>query len=143
MKSILISINPPFAREIMDGDKTVEVRKRKPHLSCPFKCYLYETYHGGGCGMVIGEFTVCAVEEFRKEDALPGGQYAHLLDAACLTYEQIEHYAGNDLLYGWHISDVKPYRRNVGIERFIKPDGTCYKRPPVSYGYCESEGVGD
>lgn len=81
MKEVLISIRPEWCDLIANGTKTVEVRKTKPKLDTPFKCYIYCTksknkgknlyrgYWGEGInglrlcyvklsGKVIGEF-VC------------------------------------------------------------------------------------
>lgn len=43
MKSVLISINPKWCELIASGKKTVEVRKTRPKLDTPFKCYIYCT----------------------------------------------------------------------------------------------------
>ncbi len=43
MKSILISIHPKWCELIANGKKTVEVRKNKPKLEVPLKCYIYCT----------------------------------------------------------------------------------------------------
>ena len=43
MKSVLISIQPKWCEFIALGKKTVEVRKTKPKLETPFKCYIYCT----------------------------------------------------------------------------------------------------
>ena len=72
-KAVLISIRPRWVQKIADGKKTVEVRKTRPKLVPPFKCYIYCTqpknphedyltteypkpqFYGGG--KVVGEFT--------------------------------------------------------------------------------------
>lgn len=41
MRSVLISIKPKWCELIASGKKTVEVRKTKPKLEMPFKCYIY------------------------------------------------------------------------------------------------------
>ena len=41
MKSVLISIKPKWCELIANGEKTIEVRKTKPKLETPFKCYIY------------------------------------------------------------------------------------------------------
>lgn len=41
MKSVMISIQPKWCEMIANGEKTVEVRKTKPKLETPFKCYIY------------------------------------------------------------------------------------------------------
>lgn len=43
MKSVLISIKPKWCELIASGKKTIEVRKTKPKLETPFKCYIYCT----------------------------------------------------------------------------------------------------
>lgn len=43
MKSVLISIQPKWVEKIASGKKTIEVRKSKPKLETPFKCYIYCT----------------------------------------------------------------------------------------------------
>lgn len=43
MKSVLISIQPKWCELIAKGEKTIEVRKTRPKLQTPFKCYIYCT----------------------------------------------------------------------------------------------------
>ena len=43
MKSVLISIQPKWVDKIASGEKTIEVRKTRPKLETPFKCYIYQT----------------------------------------------------------------------------------------------------
>ena len=43
MKSVLISIQPKWCAKIANGEKTIEVRKKRPKLETPFKCYIYCT----------------------------------------------------------------------------------------------------
>lgn len=91
MKAVLISIQPKWCELIASGKKTIEVRKTRPKLETPFKCYIYETkgkskllevmkdgaplygdtYHGEpvfikgspiGRGKVIGEFVCDSIE---------------------------------------------------------------------------------
>ena len=86
MKSVLISIHPQWCELIADGKKTVEVRKTRPKIETPFKCYIYQTrkpvevtFSGTGrhiseydrtywynerSGKVIGEFVCDTVEGF-------------------------------------------------------------------------------
>ena len=42
-KAVLISIRPKWCELIANGTKTVEVRKTRPKLETPFKCYIYCT----------------------------------------------------------------------------------------------------
>lgn len=43
MKSVLLSIRPKWCELIANGKKTIEVRKTRPRLETPFKCYIYCT----------------------------------------------------------------------------------------------------
>lgn len=43
MKSVLISIHPKWCELIASGQKTVEVRRTRPKIPVPFKCYIYCT----------------------------------------------------------------------------------------------------
>lgn len=42
-KAVLISIRPEWCQKIASGEKTIEVRKNRPKLAPPFKCYIYCT----------------------------------------------------------------------------------------------------
>ena len=42
-KAVLISIRPEWVEKIAEGQKTVEVRRTRPKLESPFKCYIYCT----------------------------------------------------------------------------------------------------
>lgn len=72
-KAVMISIRPKWCEKIVNGDKTIEVRKTRPKMNTPFKCYIYCTlpkyphedfiatnyprpqFYGGG--KAVGEFT--------------------------------------------------------------------------------------
>lgn len=53
-ESVLISIHPKWCELIASGKKTIEVRKTRPKIETPFKCYIYctkakERFSIGGC----------------------------------------------------------------------------------------------
>lgn len=43
MNSVMLSIKPKYCELIALGKKTIEVRKTKPKIHTPFKCYIYCT----------------------------------------------------------------------------------------------------
>lgn len=43
MKSVLLSINPIYCFHILERKKNVEIRKNRPSIETPFKCYIYCT----------------------------------------------------------------------------------------------------
>ena len=40
-KAVLLSIRPEWCEKIINGRKTIEVRKTRPKMNPPFKCYVY------------------------------------------------------------------------------------------------------
>lgn len=43
MQAVMLSIRPEWCEKIAQGRKTIELRKSKPKLELPFKCYIYCT----------------------------------------------------------------------------------------------------
>lgn len=41
-KAVLISIRPEWVRKILNGSKTVEIRKTAPKCGVPVRCYIYQ-----------------------------------------------------------------------------------------------------
>ena len=46
MKAVMLSVRPQWCELICNGKKTIEVRKTRPKLGTPFKCYIYCTVGG-------------------------------------------------------------------------------------------------
>ncbi|HIX80756.1 MAG TPA: hypothetical protein H9980_02150 [Candidatus Erysipelatoclostridium merdavium] len=81
MKEIMISINPPFSKQIINGEKPMEFRKKVLNIMKDkdnfgkIKIYIYETKNKDGCGKVIGEaimynlFNVGYLDERIKPDS--------------------------------------------------------------------------
>lgn len=71
--SVMISINPKWCEKIASGIKTVEIRKTKPKIETPFKCYIYQTKHREhnghtySDGKVIGEFICDCIANYEAE----------------------------------------------------------------------------
>lgn len=47
-KAVLISIRPKWCEKIISGEKTIDVRKTRPKMNTPFKCYIYCTVESAG-----------------------------------------------------------------------------------------------
>lgn len=124
MKSVLISIQPRWCELIASGKKTVEVRKTRPKLEPPFKCYIYETQGRTetpwmdeeghlifrGRGMVIGEFVCNHIECFTTDYRRNEEQTKRISRQSCVCLvELMEYEGGSYCLYGWHISDLVIY----------------------------------
>lgn len=153
-KAVLISIKPEWVRKILDGEKTIEVRKSRPKLDTPFKCYIYCTVGSANKGAQI---RMCPDPDRRKEDGSPifhpeilngrvVGEFVcdrvvefvpfskrvlffHIPDEvekqACLTGQQIVSYLKGKG-YGWHISDLVIYDNPKRLREFHAPcDSKC------------------
>lgn len=164
-KAVLISIRPEWVEKIANERKTIEVRKTKPYLETPFKCYIYCTQGNdarrlrGSWGKVIGEF-ICDRVETIKAATEPYGIYdvgdyfvaqTRLVDGALWDYGK------GATLYGWHISNLKIYDSPKQLSAFkglckievgcgecpyynytkMECDGRTIKRPPQSWCYVE------
>ena len=147
-KAVMISIRPKWCGLIASGKKTIEVRKTRPKIKAPFKCYIYCTKdkhdsficRGGddmpfdvGNGMVIGEFVCDAVIPMSIKYSDPNSKLAlKEFPYTCLTDKQIIDYLGNGVGgYGWHISDLKIYDQPKELREFN------FSRPPQSWCYVE------
>ena len=147
-KAVMLSIRPKWVEKIANGEKTIEVRKTKPKLETPFKCYIYCTRDkhlafmqnqtgtnliacmdvdaaipvGGaiGNGKVIGEFTCERVVPITYD----GGRLwcptnAAFSPATCLSQTEIIAYIGDKgRCYGWHISDLRIYDTPKELSEF-------------------------
>lgn len=134
MKSVLISILPKWVEKIASGEKTIEIRKTKPKLETPFKCFIYETQgetetpwvdEDGhlifkGRGAVIGEFVCDRITKYPHEHYTDGEHLIPYDDFEQIGMDGIELYnylRVNDG-YGWHISDLKIYDKPKELNFF-------------------------
>lgn len=107
MKYILMSIRAPYARLILEGQKTLEIRKtapRKDPAGHDLQVLLYESKRGGGSGLIVGTFRCRAIHALRKLD-LP-----QVCTKACLDSAELYQYAaatGRDIreLWAWQVEE--------------------------------------
>jgi predicted transcriptional regulator len=149
MKSVLISIQPKWCELIASGKKTVEVRRTKPKIDVPFKCYIYCTKGDWLTsvnvkvqkpnnmvidlsadskieelnGKVIGEFVCDFITPFRPKALLGDSQ---IVKASCVKIGDLIEYSPNkpfpqDHIYGWHITDLVIYEQPKELNEFRTP----------------------
>lgn len=155
-RAILISIRPEWVNKIVTGKKTVEIRKTKPNLETPFKCYIYETQGKSdtpwidedghmifrGCGKVVGEFVCDRISGITLE-SMPHPELAGWTEywyeweeddlklKSCLTYNQIDEYLNRKEGYAWHITNARIYYPfPVDLSEFtgVRASGTWLER---------------
>jgi predicted transcriptional regulator len=126
MKAVMLSIQPKWCELIASEKKTVEVRKTKPKIDVPFKCYIYCTKgkssgdfitksekfgyltgHEGSFynrakeydanGKVIGEFVCDEIFPIRVfENGGIQDYMCHRMERSCVPYDDISNYIGKD-----------------------------------------------
>lgn len=142
-EAVLISIRPEWCDRIIGGEKTIEIRKTRPKINTPFRCYIYmsagdyEHRKNGwttavispkgnvydGAQMIIGEFVCDDIFSAAKTGVTNSGEKPTYkigvnLKCAAMTYEQLEEYAQGRIIYGWHISDLKIYDTPKELSEF-------------------------
>lgn len=140
-KAVLISIRPEWVKLILSGEKTLEVRKNRPRLETPFKCYIYETMEGRGA--VVAEFMCDKIEcvdipypAFQKD------LDKRYIEQSCVSYYELHRYVYHDSAYFWHISDLRAYNYPKPLSDFRRPrvNGNVelhLTHPPQSWCYVE------
>lgn len=156
-KAVMLSIRPKWCGKIANGEKTIEVRKTRPKLETPFKCYIYCTlpkyphedfivtdyprpqFYGGG--KVIGEFTCDRIYKIDMDSTdflfKVGGLsvYKQAAEEKCglcvaMADDELHGYLGHCQGYGWHISDLLIYNQPREL--------TAFRRACKNSWYCES-----
>lgn len=162
-KAVMISIRPKWCEKICRGEKTIEVRKTRPKLQTPFKCYIYRTkgtvphiindkwVQMEVGGTIIAEFTCDRIYEL--ETRSPGGSYYvkgedqpttnDVARQSCLTLKDMHEYLKGAKGYGWHISNLKIYDPLKELGEFkglCKVDADCCACPYYNYTKMDCDG---
>lgn len=156
MKAVILSIRPKWCKLICDGKKTIELRKTRPKLETPFKCYIYCTkdnfnslfqskaFLSHNCqvcnGKVIGEFVCDRIYQYSTGN-VEGIDISDddMTKCSCLSKGEIEQYETSAEpkenciycigVYGWHISELVIYDKPKELSDYS------LKRPPQSWRY--------
>lgn len=151
----MISIHSKWCKLIFKGIKSIEVRKTRPKIDTPFKCYIYESKSQCGSGQVIGEFVCDRIINIECDSFAPFDKELDLYinKQICMGRNEFIRYTNTNCAYGWHISNFVLYGEPKEITEFksyygcrnCKEKGTlpCLKictgkylnRPPQSWCY--------
>lgn len=144
MKSVMLSIKPKYCELIASGRKTIEVRKTRPKIETPFKCYIYQPktvyvsknnlkpIQDKHFGKVIGEFACDKIDRivhggtsnenirlcFLDYDWIHRPLSNEYLYQTQLSYAELDKYSNGGNLYGWHISDLVIYDKPKELSKF-------------------------
>ncbi len=144
MKAVMLSIKPAWVELIAAGKKTLEIRKTRPKIEPPFKCFIYETKSPRdtlfekseirtlhyGRGKVVGEFICDSVFPLSIEVNSPSVFNPPIeFPGAAMTDADIRAHLGNGKTgYAWCISELEIYSKPKRLDSFLKPcgyDGPC------------------
>ena len=145
-KSILISIKPKWVAKILNGEKTIELRKTMPKCELPIDVYIYCTKgkqgifkerHNGYIllnqnkwiqsemnGKVVAKFTLNKVDKHHvlpTERILPfNWNVEQKLEQLCLTKEEVMAYGnGEDYqAFLWHIDNLVIFDKPKDLSEF-------------------------
>lgn len=138
-KSIIISIKPEWVEKILNGKKTIEIRKSIPKCELPIDVYIYctkgkpflmvgrndnKTYldNGGeesvyspnhnyiGNGKIVAKFTLNKVSGTIFLDE----------EKTCLTFDEFLDYADGSNTYAWHIENLQIFGKPMELSEFYK-----------------------
>lgn len=143
-KAVMISISPKWCELIANGKKKVEVRKTKPKLKPPFKCYIYCTkgknllkarnrplllLDGVETRQVLSEDDYCSWEDVNgkvigefvcdyivRHCEMENADIAEQM--SCVKREDILKYSNGKEVFGWHISDLVIYDTPKELSKF-------------------------
>ena len=149
MKAIMISIKPKWVAKILNGEKTIEIRKAMPKCELPIDVYIYCTkeeylicdlytgkarYHNIPkgtnnftlSGKVVAKFTLNKIDKHHvlpTENILPfNWNVEKKLSELCLTKEEVMAYGNGEDYYAclWHISNLEIFDRPKELNEFYK-----------------------
>ena len=173
MRAVMLSVRPQWCEKICHQigtergkpvyEKSLEVRKNRPKIPTPFKCYIYCTVYGpvlwaNGTptnGKIIGEF-VCdkmygIYYSIYPHDPLVFEEIGTLnrpdvISETHLSEIELDNYLNGNNGYGWHISALQIYDRPKELREFTglqkAGDWECPKkieRAPQSWCYVEAQ----
>lgn len=145
MQKMLMAIRPEWVEKILSGEKTVELRKRKPERAGadwgkPFQVLVYcsqrkKLKNKDGVemqGKVVAEFTcdlmLLVYDKDRKK-------LNHLgMKSACVNLDELKEYSQGDPVFGFHISNLKVFDQPKELRDYG------VKRAPQSWVYVEDLG---
>ena len=124
MKAVLMSIQPKWCELISNGKKTIEVRKTRPKLETPFKCYIY-----------------CTKEKCKYDFITISGAFGLIRCPECAIYNRAKEYDCNGKVIGefvcdrideFHEWELSPYKRfyeeeKTRLDLFLKESCLTYE----------------
>lgn len=163
-KTILLSVQPKWVEKILNGEKTIEIRKVAPKLKAPYevliyctkeKPYIVASYSGVVenekpyyvdvrfmppvisefiNGKVVAKFTLNKVEEIPFDY----DEHIRIYDKCCVDMEELISYSKSKTLYAWHIDNLVIFDKPKELSEFKKwTTKITVTKAPQSFMYVE------
>lgn len=144
MKAIMMSIRPEWCVEILNGKKTIEVRKKFPkdfrgwvYIYCTKGLPLFRTRFGWyriarwvydemrfRNGKVLGRFWVDNVEEYYNAGRFidePKCELDDICEKACLSRYELDEYCEGSKFVAIYISKLETFDKTKKLSEFKRP----------------------
>lgn len=163
MREIMISIKPEWVSKILNGEKTIDIRKTMPKCKLPCKVYIYctkgthkkdvcayncKTNTKGyshcqvGNGKVVAEFTLNKIGDILylplDEQYYVSNQQLKQMGMEWF-YGDLHDYGNGKDLKCWHIDNLKVYDKPKELNEFYNCKLEMMKRPPQSWMYVKKK----
>ena len=128
-KDVLISVKPQYANLLVDGVKSVELRRKFSESLAPgTKCIIYST---SPQKKVIGHCKIDLVNKLNLDEL-----WIKYASRALISWEDFSNYF-NDLEFGFAIEvyGYTRYERPIDLDHIMGADS----RPPQSYRYISND----
>lgn len=151
MKSILISIRPQWVAQILNWEKTIEIRKTAPKCDLPIDVYIYCTkemyildekiaFNHKWSGKVVAKFTLRNIEKINFNGYFTPSEYSTdtmdvnaIMINGCIGLGDLVAYLKNRGGYAWRISELDT------LDYPIPLSALGAKSAPQSWVYIESD----
>ncbi|MCH5179890.1 MAG: hypothetical protein J1F32_01595 [Erysipelotrichales bacterium] len=110
MKAILISIQPKWVEKILNGEKTIEIRKTIPKCDFPIDVYVYCTKSSIHDALVVNSYGAKYMYAINRETAIPiGGYMGNGNVVAKFTLNKVEQICvfDNGSIQNWNYNDLE------------------------------------
>lgn len=135
-KAVLISIRPEWCEKIINGQKTIEVRKTRPKIETPFKCYIYCTKPKS----YSSDVSLCTDELYR----LPSGEikFGSSIELSSFPDQWNKDNFLNGKVIGEFVCDMI-VDGNAHVQNWLYISEHCCVPGPDLYKYCGEDENGD
>jgi predicted transcriptional regulator len=125
-RRLLLSVKPRFAAAILDGSKTVELRRTRPRIEVPTEALIYSSSPERA---LIGTCDVVEVMAYT-----PRGMWQLVGQRTGVTYPEFQAYfVGCDTAYGLVLRNAQRLRNEVSLQS-MRTTWNSFQ-PPQSFRY--------